>query len=139
MIEAFAALLICQLIGEIVVRGLALPFPGPVAGMGLLFCFLVWRGRRQKPEPAVPQALGHVADTLLRNLSLLFVPAAVGIVQHLGLLRLYALPILCAVVVSTVAALAVTAATFRLVARLGAKKLGDESQKAQPEDRKIEE
>ena len=85
MIAAITGLLVCQLLGEVLVRALTLPFPGPVAGLGLMFAFLLWRGRGR--EPAVPVALGLVADTLLRNLSLLFIPAAVGVVQYLGLLR----------------------------------------------------
>lgn len=121
MIGALAALLFCQLAGEILVRALILPLPGPVAGLGLMFGFLVLLGSRH-PEPpeAVPVELGRVCDAFLRNLSLLFIPAAVGVVQYLGLLRDYAVPIAVAIAVSTVAALIVTAATFRFVSRLRA-------------------
>ena len=119
MIAAVTGLLACQLAGEILVRAAGLPLPGPVAGMGLMFVFLVWRGRSDAAV-AVPSELGRVADVLLANLSLLFVPAAVGVVQYLGLLRAYALPLALAIVVSTVAAMVVTAATFRLVSRLHA-------------------
>ena len=116
MIAAVAGLLICQLMGEVLVRALVLPFPGPVAGLGLMFGFLVWRGRSH--VDAVPVDLGHVADGLLRNLSLLFIPAAVGVVQYLGLLRQFAGQIAIAIAVSTTTALVVTAVTFRLVSRL---------------------
>jgi holin-like protein len=116
MIAALAGLLVCQLLGEVLVRVLALPFPGPVAGLGLMFVFLVWHGRGH--GAAVPVELGRVADALLRNLSLLFIPAAVGVVQYVGLLRQYALPIAIAVIVSTTVTLVVTALTFRLVSRL---------------------
>ena len=43
MIVAIAALLLCQLAGEALVRGLALPVPGPVLGavlISLLYSFL---------------------------------------------------------------------------------------------------
>ena len=121
MIAAVAALLACQLAGEVLVRALVLPLPGPVAGMGLMFLFLVWRGRRgAAPAEAVPAEIGRVADALLGNLSLLFIPAAVGVVQYLALLRTYALPLALAIVVSTLAAMVATATTFRLVARLHA-------------------
>ena len=119
MIAAIAGLLACQLAGEILVRAAGLPLPGPVAGMGLMFVFLAWRGRKD-PAGAVPLELGRVADALLANLSLLFVPAAVGVVQYLGLLRAYAPALALAIAVSTVAAMVVTAATFRLVSRLHA-------------------
>ena len=72
MIPALSLLFLCQLAGEVVVRALGLPFPGPVLGMGLLFAGLLVRGRS---DPA----LDAVADTILRHLSLLFVPAAVGV------------------------------------------------------------
>lgn len=119
MIAAIAGLLVCQLIGEILVRALLLPLPGPVAGLGLMFVFLVWRGRgRPEPAEAVPVELGRVCDVLLRNLSLLFIPAAVGIVQYLDVLRANAAAIAIAIAVSTLSALVVTAVTFRLVSRL---------------------
>ena len=110
MIAAIAGLLTCQLIGEILVRALLLPLPGPVAGLALMFLFLVWHGRGH-PEmaEAIPLELGRVSDTLLRNLSLLFIPAAVGVVQYLDLLRANAAAITIAIVVSTTLSLVVTA------------------------------
>ena len=118
MITAVAALLGCQLLGEILVRALALPLPGPVAGMVLLFCILAARGRGQPEADRVPADLGLVADALLRNLSLLFIPAAVGVVQYFGLLRQYGWSIALSIVASTTAALLVTVVIFRGAARL---------------------
>jgi holin-like protein len=119
MIAAITGLLVCQCCGEILVRALSLPLPGPVAGLGLLFGYLVIRGRR-RPELAetVPDDLGRVCDALLKNLSLLFIPAAVGVVQYLALLRTYALPIAIALMGSTTLALVGTALIFRLASRL---------------------
>ena len=76
MLAAIAALLVCQLIGEAAVRAVDLPFPGPVVGMILLSVLMLTRA-------PLPVALGHTADGLLQHLSLLFVPAGVGVVQHL--------------------------------------------------------
>ena len=121
MIPALAGLLACQLAGEVLVRFLMLPLPGPVAGLGFMFGYLAWRGRtRPDPIEAIPPQLGTVCDALLRNLSLLFIPAAVGVVQYLDLLRRYAGPIALTIAVSTLLALMITAATFRLVSRLHA-------------------
>lgn len=75
MIGAIAALLLMQLAGTLLVQFLRLPLPGPVLGMFLLFAWLAWRRR-------VPEALSGTALTLLENLSLLFVPAGVGIIAH---------------------------------------------------------
>ncbi len=110
MINALTLLFICQLAGEVLVRTLGITFPGPVLGMGLIFAGLMLAGR------SFP-ALDAVADTLLRNLSLLFVPAAVGVVQQAGLIADNWVAITAAVVLSTSATLVVTVYTFLAVAR----------------------
>jgi holin-like protein len=118
MIESLVALLACQLAGEALVHGLALPLPGPVAGMVLLFLGLLWRGRNRDAEAAVPAALADTTDALLRNLSLLFIPAAVGIVQHVPILRASGWAIAVSIVVSSMLAMAVTALVFERVGRV---------------------
>ena len=50
MIAAITGLLFCQLLGEVLVRALLLPLPGPVAGLGLLFGYLV--GARSRAAEA---------------------------------------------------------------------------------------
>ena len=120
MIESLALLLVCQLTGETLVRLAAVPLPGPVVGMALLFGWLLWRGRRG--EKQAPAALGAVADAILKNLSLLFVPAAVGVIQHGALIWRNGIAILLTLIVSTVLTLSVTALVFaRLSARVGAR------------------
>ena len=114
MIPALTLLFLCQLAGEAVVQAAGLAFPGPVLGMALLFAGLLARGR------SAP-ALDAVADAILRNLSLLFVPAAVGVVQQAGLIAANWLAISAALVLSTVLTLVVTVLTFRAVARLVAR------------------
>lgn len=96
-----ALLLTCQLIGEMLVLWLGLPVPGPVVGLLLLFIGLVWHG-------AVPEGLGKTSDGLLAHLSLLFVPAGVGVMLHLAMLREHWLAISLALVLSTALTLAVT-------------------------------
>ena len=110
MINALTLLFLCQLAGEVLVRALGITFPGPVLGMGLIFAGLMLAGR------SFP-AFDAVADTLLRNLSLLFVPAAVGVVQQTGLIAQNWLAIAAAIVLSTAATLVVTVYTFLAVAR----------------------
>lgn len=102
MLGPITILLACQLAGELTVRVLALPVPGPVLGMLLLFLGLLVRG-------GVPRPMSDTASGLLRNLSLLFVPAGVGVVAHLGRLADEAVPITVALIGSTVLAIAVTA------------------------------
>ncbi len=108
MIAALTQLLIFQLAGEVIARGLALPVPGPVLGMVLLFAALALRGG--------PSAeLQQTGQGLLQHLSLLFVPAGTGVMLHLGRVADEWLPLAAALVVSTAATLAVTALTMRLL------------------------
>ena len=120
MVAGFAMLLVCQLLGEVTVRGLGLPIPGPVLGLVLLVCAAaVMRratGDDRFVDPAAP--LGRVADGLLSILALLFVPAGVGVVQYLGLIGEQAIAIGVALVASTVLTLLATVATFLAVRRL---------------------
>jgi holin-like protein len=104
MIGAITALLVCQLIGEVLARVLHLPVPGPVIGMVLLFVILVLR----HPGGQTPEALGRVADTLLGNLGLLFVPAGVGVVVLLHTLAENWLPLTLAIGLGTLLSMAVT-------------------------------
>lgn len=110
MIQALTLLFLCQLTGEVLVRAAGIVFPGPVLGMGLLFIGLLVAGQ-------AGAALEAVSGTLLRNLSLLFVPAAVGVIQQAGLIRANWLAISAALVASTVLTLVVTVFTFRAVVR----------------------
>ena len=110
MTTALTLLLLCQLAGEAAARLFGLSIPGPVLGMLLLFALLLARAR-------LLEAVREPALGLLRHLSLLFVPAGVGLMRHFGRIRAELLAIGAAVVVSTVLTLAVTALVFQWVAR----------------------
>ena len=58
---------------------------------------------------SIPEPLAGVADALLSHLSLLFVPAGVGVMLHFRLLGEDWLPLSLAIVGSTVLTIAVTA------------------------------
>jgi holin-like protein len=105
MINALLTLLAYQLAGEVLARSLGLPLPGPVLGMLLLFATLFLRG-------GIPPAVRTTAETLLQHLSLLFVPAGVGVMLHLSLLRSQWLPILGALGFGTLFTLSITALTL---------------------------
>ncbi|MEM7529153.1 MAG: CidA/LrgA family protein [Pseudomonadota bacterium] len=91
----------CQLAGETLVRFLALPLPGPVLGKAILFVGLLVFG--------LPDDLRRTGEALLGNLSLLFVPAGVGVMLHGAILSTDWLAISVALVVSTLATVSVTA------------------------------
>jgi len=99
-LRGLAWLLAFQSVGELLARGLNLPFPGPVVGMLLLLLALRWQ--------VVREPVGLCADFLLSHLSLLFVPVGVGVMTHLSLVNQYGLRMLLVIVLSTLAGLAVT-------------------------------
>lgn len=102
MLQALTLILLCQLAGEAISAASGLPLPGPVIGMVILFVVLVIRR-------GVPEDIGAVGDSLLANLSLLFVPAGVGILQHASRLEDEAGAVAAALVGSTLVTIAVTA------------------------------
>ena len=87
-----AWLLALQSIGELLARGLKLPFPGPVMGMVLLVAALQW--------PVVREPVRVCAEFLLSHLSLLFVPVGVGVMTHMALVSQYGFRMLAVVVVT---------------------------------------
>ncbi|MES2361899.1 MAG: CidA/LrgA family protein [Pseudomonadota bacterium] len=99
-LRGLAWLLALQTVGELLARGLHLPFPGPVIGMVLLLVALRW--------PMVREPVGLCADFMLSHLSLLFVPVGVGVMTHMSLVSQYGLRMLAVVVLSTLAGLLVT-------------------------------
>ena len=101
-LAGLTALLLCQLAGELVVRALDLPVPGPVVGMLILLAAFTIRDR--------PAGVDVVADRMLANLSLLFVPAGVGVMQYLDLIADQWAAIAVALLGSTLITVAVTAA-----------------------------
>lgn len=110
MINSFLILLLFQLAGEVVVQYFALPVPGPVLGMVMLFMTLVLRG-------GVPYYLKDTATELLQHLSLLFVPAGVGVMVHAARIGEEWLTILLSLIGSTALTIGVTALVLRFLLR----------------------
>ena len=102
MINTFATLLVFQTLGEGLAYALSLPVPGPVIGMVLLFVYLLLN--RDAIHTLAPTSIA-----LLRHLSLLFVPAGVGIMVHFQRVATEWLPIAAALLASTVVSIMVTA------------------------------
>ncbi len=106
MLAAITLLLIFQLTGEAIALYFALPVPGPVIGLALLFAALTWRG-------GASSELRNTAQSLLQHLSLLFVPAGVGVMLHLQRMADEWLPIVTALLVSTFVTIVVTALVLK--------------------------
>ena len=111
MLPTLALLLTCQLAGEVSMRGLGLPIPGPVAGLALMLAVCALR-------PRVLAAVRPTTGTILANLSLLFVPAGVGVVANLDLLAGHAVALAVVLVVSTLLAMLAAVGTFLAVRSL---------------------
>lgn len=107
MPAAFAILLVAQLIGEVLRRVLHLPLPGPVIGMILLAIVLAVKGRSLLGSNG-QAPLAQLSQSLIANMGLLFVPAGVGIMAELSVLKDAWLPILAGLLVSTASGLIVT-------------------------------
>jgi len=114
MLQTFAILLTFQSVGELLTYSLHLPVPGPVIGMVLLVIYLlVDKGR-------VLEVMQGTVSELLRHLTILFVPAGVGVMAQLNRIGQEWLPIVVATVVSTWLSIAAGALVTRaLMRRMG--------------------
>ena len=106
LLTGFTLLLVLQIAGEALARLFELSVPGPVVGLLLLLGALV-------AHPDVERLVDGAAGALLAHLSLLFVPAGVGVVVHLGRLDGAVLGVAATLATSTLAGLAVTALTLQ--------------------------
>jgi holin-like protein len=120
MIASLSLILLCQLAGEVFVRGLGLPMPGPVIGLLLLLLLLLARDRFGvlARGPLQENGVEKASHGLLANLSLLFIPAGVGVVQKLDLIAEHGLAIVVVLAISVIVTLLVTVATFVVASRL---------------------
>lgn len=118
MLGALTVLLVFQLVGEVIVQLAGLPIPGPVIGLLLLFLGLCVRGSLAEP-------LRDTANGILQHLSLLFVPAGVGVMVHFARVSGEWLPIIAAVLASTALAIAVSALVMQALMRGGSDDGGD--------------
>lgn len=117
MLVGITVLLVFQLIGEVTAYYLGGFVPGPVIGMAMVAAVLILAERSKALAPAHRQTL-ETSRVILANLGILFVPAGVGIIQHLDLIRDRGLALLAIVLVSTAITLTATVWVFILVKRL---------------------
>jgi holin-like protein len=118
MIRGLTVLLLCQFLGEVLVAVTGLPVPGPVAGMVLLLAWLTWR------RPAAGAGTVRASEALLKHLQLLFVPAGVGVVAHLAVLREDAVPLSVSLVGSWLAGLLVVGWIVQAAVSLRERRVG---------------
>ena len=105
MLQTLGLLLGCQLAGEFIARGLGLPIPGPVLGLVILLAALTLL-------PTLSSSLRPTIQVILAHLSLMFVPAGVGVIWNLEVLSSDWFALLVILTLSTVLSMLVTVATF---------------------------
>lgn len=120
MIVSLGLLLFCQLLGEALAHGLNMPIPGPVIGMVLALLLLL---ARDALTPVLPReisdgTLEQTGNGLLSHLSLMFIPAGVGVVQKLDLVINHGMALLVALLLSGALAMLASVLAFRVIARL---------------------
>ncbi|HZW20351.1 CidA/LrgA family protein [Noviherbaspirillum sp.] len=108
MIDSATKILVFQALGEGAAFAFSIPIPGPVIGMLLLFLYLLAREHEA-------ERLAVFSTKFLRHMALLFIPAAVGIMQHLDRVADEWLPILAALTISTWVSIAATAVVTRRI------------------------
>lgn len=118
-LNGITILLIYQMVGEVTVWLLGIPIPGPVLGMLLLFVTLILR-------KGLPVFVEQSATALLSHLSLLFVPAGVGVMVHWGKISVEWLPISLALLLSTAITLIGTAGLMLLFRKLLVRQRGND-------------
>lgn len=120
MIACLSLILLCQLAGEIIVRALHAPVPSAVLGFMLLFGVLLLRDRFAvlARGPLRPGGIEGTAKAMLAHMSLLFVPAGVGVVQKLDLIAAHGVAIALVLAGSVILTLLATVTTFLVVGRM---------------------
>jgi holin-like protein len=120
MIASLSLILLCQLAGEVIARGLSLPMPGPVVGLVFLLLLLLARDRFGvlARGPLQQDGVENASRGLLAHLSLLFVPAGVGVMQRLDVVAEHGVAIAAVLAISVALTLLVTVTTFLVASRL---------------------
>jgi len=107
-LRQFAIILVICFVGEAVHRFLRLPIPGSVIGMILLLLGLT----------SGIIKLEHIEETsefLLNHLAFFFVPAGVGIISSLDVMKGNWIPIFVIIVISTIVVMVTTGITVQLL------------------------
>lgn len=99
------------MVSEVTVELLSIPLPGTVFGMGILLVLLLLNIIKVKH-------IEGAGDFLLSILMILYIPSALGIVEHLDTVLPIFLPIFIIVSLSTIITLLVTGHVVQLLINL---------------------
>lgn len=110
-LKQLSIILLFSFIGELLNKLIPLPIPASIYGMILLFLALSLKIVKL-------EQVSETADFMFSIMLVLFVPAAVGIMDAFFQYKSYILPILLIIVVSTFVVMLVTASTSQFIAKL---------------------
>jgi len=121
VVGAIALLFVFQLVGEAIHRLVGVPVPGAVIGMVLLVVWLalrpvLWGRPGMGAGPGMGGESGQleaVTAWLTAHLSVMFVPAAVGVMEQGAMFARFGLALMLATAVSVVLTIVVTALVLR--------------------------
>ncbi|MEQ5126854.1 CidA/LrgA family protein [Providencia rettgeri] len=107
-LRAFAILYLCLIIGNVISKLLPFSIPGSIVGMLLLFVLLALQivpAHWAKPGCSI----------LLKNMTILFVPIGVGIMNYYDLLSQQMIPIVVSCIASTLIVMIVVAVSSNYI------------------------
>ncbi|MGB0817677.1 MAG: CidA/LrgA family protein [Candidatus Puniceispirillaceae bacterium] len=108
-----------QLVGEAAQKVSGLPVPGPVIGLILMLSFLLFtKNNKSEDLETLRSQLILTSETLIKYLSLLFVPIGVGVVMHLQLLESQLIKVLAILLIGTISTIVFTAFIFLRLSRV---------------------
>lgn len=108
LLRQFLIILIICFTGEVLSKVVHIPLPGSIIGMILLFiCLLIGLIKLQMIE--------EISKFLLEHLAFFFIPAGVGLLAYIGILKENLIPILVICFITTFLVMIVTGWTVQLI------------------------
>ena len=111
-VKQFAIIVAISFVGEILNYVLPLPVPASIYGIVILFAGL-------KMHWIAPEDVKETGDFLVQIMPLMFIPAAVGLLESWGILKKNLLAYVVIIVVSTIVVMGVTGWITQAVIRRG--------------------
>lgn len=117
ILTGFAYIFFFAFLGDAIAKCTHAVVPGPIIGMVLLAASIA-ATRNVSSMQSINLAARNTGGVLLANLGILFVPAGVGVIQHIDLLQRAGAPALLVIVLSTILTIVATTIVFNLTRRL---------------------
>ncbi len=108
LLRQFLIILIICVVGEVLNKVVNIPLPGSIIGMILLFVCLLFRLIKL-------EMIEEISKFLLEHLAFFFIPAGVGLLAYVGILKENLLPILVICFVTTFIVMIITGWTVQII------------------------